>query len=275
MKFRQTALALALLATASGAFAATGNVSDVKASAAPQKSIDVPPPLRLAVETGLKIVTSFPAKDGLTGWVLSRGPGQNMVVYSPAGGDVVIAGNMLDAQGHNLSMEYLKQYGPKTDFNKYWPDLVKAKGFTSGPVAKDAKGALYVFEDPNCPYCHLVWQSLQPLQAKGLTVHWVPVAFEAPDSANKAAAILSARNPEQANDEWQKQFRQPDAKLSNFKVSPEMDASLKANLKLMAELGLNGTPGLVWKDASGKVHSQDGLPNLAQLQDIAKAVQGH
>lgn len=273
MKLRKVALAVALLGCAASAFAAANSSSTVPQAAA--KSIDIPAPLRLAVATGLKIVTSFPAKDGLTGWVLSRGPGQSMVVYAPPGGDVVVAGNMLDAQGHNLSEEYLQKYAPKPDYSKYWSDIQKAKGFYSGPApSPSAKGALYVFEDPNCPYCHLIWQNLKPLEAKGLTVHWIPVAFEAPDSANKAAAILSSRNPSEVNDKWQEQFRQPDPALTNFKVSPEMDASLKANLKLMASLGMNGTPAIVWRDASGKIHSQDGLLSLEQLQSIAKAVQG-
>lgn len=271
MKFRQTALALALLATASGAFAATGNVSDVKASAAPQKSIDVPPPLRLAVETGLKIVTSFPAKDGLTGWVLSRGPGQNMVVYSTPKADVVIAGNMLDAKGRNLSQEYLDKYAPKVNYAQYWDKVQASTYFKEGARGAAVTSIIYAIEDPNCPFCNLAWKSLQPYEQKGLQVRWIPVAFEAKDSMNKAAAILEAKDPAKANAAWHARFEQPDPALSNYRPSAAVEAKIKDNLKLMSAMGLGGTPSFLWKDKTGKVSAISGMPSPEQLGALVKS----
>src|SRR5699024_4743782 len=49
---------------------------------------------------------------------------------------------------------------------------------------------------------------------------------------------------------------------------PETLAKLKANAKLMHELGISGTPGVFYKADDGKVHSVGGLPSLSRLPEI-------
>ncbi|WP_438266993.1 hypothetical protein [Igneacidithiobacillus copahuensis] len=57
---------------------------------------------------------------------------------------------------------------------------------TKGPV-------IYDFFDPNCPYCHGMYDEEQPLIRAGkLTVRYVPVAYLMPSSAPEAAAILQS-----------------------------------------------------------------------------------
>ena len=54
---------------------------------------------------------------------------------------------------------------------------------------------VYVFFDPNCPYCHKLFRALRPWVGKDdLQLRWVPVAVLTPTSVTKAAAILQARN---------------------------------------------------------------------------------
>src|SRR5206468_3651593 len=57
---------------------------------------------------------------------------------------------------------------------------------------KNAQSILYVFFDANCFYCHLTWKALQPYEAVGLQVRWVPVAYQQPSSVGRAAAIMEA-----------------------------------------------------------------------------------
>lgn len=55
---------------------------------------------------------------------------------------------------------------------------------------------VFVFVDPNCPYCRALFRDLQPWVGRdGLAVRWVPVAVLAPSSLGKAAAIVQAADP--------------------------------------------------------------------------------
>ena len=55
---------------------------------------------------------------------------------------------------------------------------------------------LYIFFDPNCPYCHTLYRNLRPWVGKGgLQVRWIPVGILTSTSEAKAAAILQAPNP--------------------------------------------------------------------------------
>ncbi len=47
--------------------------------------------------------------------------------------------------------------------------------------------------DPNCIFCHTLYQQVQTLIDAGqLQVRWLPVPFRDPSSPGKAAAILNA-----------------------------------------------------------------------------------
>ncbi len=223
----------------------------------------LPAPLQMAVTGGMKVEKSFPAAGGMTGWVLSQGVGQHMIVYTPPGGEVAIAGNMLDAKGMNLTKQYMEQHAPKPDYDKMWGELEKSSWVAEGP--KDAKSVIYVFKDANCGFCHLAWKALQPYEKVGLQVRWVPVAFLAPDSYDKGAALLTAKNPEDAiealHEKWGSKVTLPQA-------SKDARAKLDANNKLMNAWGFRGTPATLYKDKSGKVKAVSGMFQLAELPSI-------
>lgn len=68
----------------------------------------------------------------------------------------------------------------------------KSIAFGHGPKV------LYDVFDPNCPYCHLLFNELKPLIGPDhLTVREVPVGYLTASSSDKAAAILMAKNPRQ------------------------------------------------------------------------------
>jgi len=249
---------------AAGAHAQAADAPAAPTAAAVQK---IPASLQLAIQGGLKVERSFSAAGGMTGWVLSEGPGRNMVVYTSADGEVAIAGNMVDSKGQNLTAKYLDQYGPKIDYSKFWTKLEQSAFVAEGAQGKDVKNVIYVFKDANCGYCHLMWKAVQPYEKAGLQVRWIPVAFLAKDSTNKAAALLNAKDPAAAiatlHAEW--------GKTSSFAatpVTPEMKAKLDANGRLMAEMGFRGTPATLYKDKNGKVLSADGMPKPAMLNAI-------
>jgi thiol:disulfide interchange protein DsbG len=64
-----------------------------------------------------------------------------------------------------------------------------------GPATWVAEGkgtrVVYTFFDPDCPYCHKLYDALHPLGPKQyLKLRWIPVGMLADTSLDKAAAIL-------------------------------------------------------------------------------------
>lgn len=246
---------------------AHAEAADTTTNTSTAASAALPVPLQLAIQGGLKVEKNFQAAGGLKGWVLSEGPGRNMVVYTTEDGEVAIAGTMLDAKGQNLTAKYIEQYAPKVDYSKAWPRLESSAYIAEGAKGKAVKSVIYAFEDANCGYCHLAWKALQPYEKAGLQVRWIPVAFLGKDSANKAAAVMTAKDPAVAMAEMHANYgKQSDANTTP--VSPEIKAKLDANAKLMNELGFRGTPAILYKDKTGKVVAQDGMPKPNMLPVI-------
>ena len=134
--------------------------------------------------------------------------------------------------------------------------------------ARQAKSTLYVFFDANCLYCQLTWKALQPYEAVGLQVRWVPVAYQQPSSVGRAAAILLAEDRVaalRANETGYNPNRY-DGGIKPLDPVPEgLAAQFQANTKLMQSFGAPGTPALVWKDQAGKVRVKVGVPRLSEL----------
>lgn len=225
----------------------------------------LPGPIAVAVTGGLKLENTFKAPGGMTGWVLSSGVDQNMVVYTSADGEVAIAGNMLDAKGTNLTKEHLTKYAPKPDYDKLWSELEDSTWIAEGAKGGAVKSTIYVFEDANCSFCHLAWKAFQPYQKAGLQVRWVPVAFLAKNSYDKAAAKLTAKDPSAAFTAYHQAYGAPNTAPE---APPVLRAKVEANNKLMQTWGFRGTPAVIYKDASGKVMAAPGMPSMSKLPEI-------
>jgi thiol:disulfide interchange protein DsbG len=147
--------------------------------------------------------------------------------------------------------------------------LEKTDVVVEGP--KTAQHVLYVFFDANCFYCHLTWKALQPYEAAGLQVRWVPVAYQQPSSVGRAAAIMQARDRVAAmrvNELGYQEAKFDGGIAPVARVSPAMAAQLRANTQLMQQFGAPGTPALAWKDADGRVQFNVGVPHLSALPQI-------
>jgi thiol:disulfide interchange protein DsbG len=144
--------------------------------------------------------------------------------------------------------------------------LEKADAVVEG--ARDSWHLLYVFFDANCYYCHLTWKALQPYEAVGLQVRWVPVAYQQPSSVGRAAAIMESPDRVAAlrrNETGYDRAHFDGAIAPLAKVTSARTKSLEANTKLMRAFGAPGTPALVWKDANANVQFRAGVPRLSEL----------
>lgn len=221
-----------------------------------------------AINAGVSIVRRFPAASGLTGWVLGQG-GRYTIVYTTADGKTLLAGAVVDERGENLGARYEEEFVPKPDYAAAFQRLEKSAWVSEG-TTKAPKSVLYVFVDPNCPYCHLAWRAVQPYETAGLQVRWIPVATLGPTSLPKAIEVLGAADKLAA-------FRSMEANHGKlWKASAQSDeashsgvvSSIRQNNELMGAFGIAGTPGIVWRDKQGKIQVKSGMPHLSELAHI-------
>lgn len=244
----------------------------LSAAAAPiALAASYPAPVQFMTEHGVKVLRRFPAPSGLTGYI-GQVHGQSFAFYVTADGKSLLIGRLFDAEGKNITAVDMHKYAPKPDLQAAWRKLEKADWFAEG--ATHPKAIIYEFTDPNCPYCHLFWLANQPYRKVGLQVRHLLVAFLAPSSRTKAAAILMAKDPATAYEQNERHYRMdvPEAEAGAITPAKTVPAAiarkLKANAKLMVALGITGTPGVVYRDAGGKVHKLSGMPRLALLPKI-------
>ena len=219
---------------------------------------DLPAPIQALQKHGLTIRGKMPAPPGYKGY-LADFKGQSLPVYLLPDGKHTVVGNLFDANGKDLtSGPFTRAMRPALDA-KAWKALEDSAWIAEG--AKHPKRVVYVISDTECPYCHRLWEKVQPLLAGGtVQVRYVMVAVISHDSMGRAAAILSAKDPAAA-------LRRHEANYghSPFKPMQPVPAKqrerLEANNTLMDALGVTGTPAVFYHDADGKLQRLDGLPS--------------
>jgi thiol:disulfide interchange protein DsbG len=141
----------------------------------------------------------------------------------------------------------------------------RAKWIAAG--AKSAQRVVYVFTDPDCPYCNDLWKAMQTARAPDVQIRYLLVAVIDADSKGKDAAILEAKDPAAALEKTERNYEhggiEPKAELL-----PTTQETISFNADLMAALHIFGTPGLVYMDEHNQVKVYAGMPNETQLKAI-------
>ena len=230
-------------------------------------STSPPPALKFAIQGGSHVVKSFTAVSGLTGWVMQDADGQYSVLFSTPDGQTLIDGSVETSSGENLTQRYIEQYVPKPDLALLWMKFEKSAMVIAG-AQNNPRAVIYVIMDPNCIFCHLLWIALKPYEAAGLQVRWIPVGFLHEDSAGKAAALLNGG--EAVLTRMQEKFDEQaeSAGMPGIEITPDLKVRLDANLALMHEAQMDGTPGIFYKDSTGHIRRKDGMPELLELSSI-------
>jgi thiol:disulfide interchange protein DsbG len=228
----------------------------------------LPKALNKAVESGVKVVRNFPAASNLTGWVLSQG-GRYSIVYTTPDKKTLLAGSLIGEDGENLAAQYEEKYVPKPDFGALFQELEKSSFVAEGTI-KSPKTVIYVFFDPNCPFCHAAWRAVQPYEKIGLQVRWIAVATLGPTSLPKAIEVMAAADQIAAFRKMEENHGKPWTPSTQSAESghPAIVAAIRQNGELMEKFGIAGTPGVVWKDKQGKVQVKGGMPRLSELPSI-------
>ncbi|WP_296658321.1 thiol:disulfide interchange protein DsbG [Paraburkholderia sp.] len=240
----------------------------------------VPPGLqKFAESAGVKIVGRIaPAPAGMTGWAAYKGQ-QPLAFYSTSDGKYFLAGTLFDAQGHDVTKGALIKVVGGQLSGGVWSQLEKSHWIREGNP--NSPRIMYVFTDPNCPYCSRLWSDTQPwVKAGKVQIRNILVGILTPTSYGKAAALLSAKDPQKAfHDHQMVQFginrvSEPGQmkSLNDSGIAPleNVDARIRKELdenqQLMSDLGIDATPALYWKDDDGTLRSSLGEPrNLASV----------
>lgn len=224
-----------------------------------------PAPIRSIEEKGVTIVKQFKGPGGLTGFA-ARAGNRPLALYLTPDGKHVIVGTMLDAEGNNVTKPILDEAIEKPDLQSAWPKLEQSNWVADG--ADDAPRTIYVFTDPNCPYCHKFHQAARPwVEAGKVQLRHIPVGILKPTSTAKSAAILGADDPSAALAKHEANYRR-----GGIEPMDDIPAALRrkvaSNNILMSSLGIQGTPGLVYRNDAGKIAIKQGMPQGALREEI-------
>ena len=154
--------------------------------------------------------------------------------------------SMNDLTGPKLAQAGKAKSADKTP-QKYQPTTASPIRFEQLPLSdavKTVHGAgqrqLAVFSDPNCPYCKQLEAELASLDNITIYTFLLPFLGE-----EKPIAIWCAADRAEA---WQRLMLHGDD--SALKTDAACDHPIARNLALAHQLGVQGTPTLIWADGS-------------------------
>lgn len=120
-------------------------------------------------------------------------------------------------------------------------DLVIAMGAAPGSVPAEKR--VYVFTDPDCPYCQKIEPTLEQMASEGYSVTIFPVAIHE-SSKEKVRAIACAANTEKLKI-WQSFMSGKESKVKyDSQCQSGLDADVRA-LGFFENAGLEYTPTLI------------------------------
>ncbi|MGD8842075.1 MAG: thioredoxin fold domain-containing protein [Gammaproteobacteria bacterium] len=141
------------------------------------------------------------------------------------------------------------------------------------------KHIVYIFFDPDCPYCHKLYNELRPLVAeRDLQLRWIPVGMLAATSLGKAAAILQAADPLAALHTNEDNFNFSDGGPGGgiapaATISEQTRLNLAANLSPLQEQNLFAVPVAVFRARDGRGFMFQGAPPDKTLSQLLQYVQ--
>ena len=206
---------------------------------------------------------------GLRGLYLRNGQ-EFQVLYVTLDGRSTIAGVMWDATGKNFTREQVSKIdgavptmvvekeGSKTLEVAAKADALLGVEHTAfGTYGDPAAPRLWMIVDPYCSYSVRAFDELRPYVAAGrIQLAIVPISildYETNGQSTPAAQSLLSQEPARMAEAWDHQsFRGP--------ASQEAPALLQKNNRIAEEIGLKGTPTLVWRKSDGTAGEIDGIP---------------
>lgn len=206
---------------------------------------------------GYTFVKQIDAPEGLVGWTGYKDEYPSTVFISKDQKHYIV-GDLFDASGKNLTEKAIDTHVKSAVLDEIWKSLEKSAWIQDG--SPKAEKIIYVFNDPNCPYCHTFWKQARPFVDSGkVQLRHIMVGVIRPSSKGQAATILNSSNP--ADIFKQYNLSEGKNKLVEMKNIPKnISEQLDHNNQLMDKYGFYATPAIVWRNAKGEIQSQQGAP---------------
>ena len=225
----------------------------------------LPAPISALEKQGFELKGEFKGPGDLPGYVMQF-QGQGTTVFLTPDKQHAIMGNLVDATGKNLSDAQVEKWVYAPMAKEMWQKLEKNHWIAAGKA--DAPLVVYAFADPYCPYCTQFWQNAQPWLASGkVQLRVLMVSMLRPDSGQKAAAIMMAKDPAITLAEYENSQGKMELKVP-ASITPEIKKALEDNLALMDELGGTATPSIYYLNKDGRLQQHQGLPDDATMKVI-------
>ncbi|HTB30247.1 MAG TPA: DsbC family protein [Steroidobacteraceae bacterium] len=183
--------------------------------------------------------------------------GGDRIIYSDTAGEHIFNGHLFDVAAHrDLTDERLEEV-TRIDVRQ----LPLADAFNL--VRGNGKREIYLFEDPDCPYCRKLEGELPKVDDVTLHVFLYPLTSIHPHAYEHALGIWCSKDRAKAwADKMLKGIDPPPAKCAN---------PLDRNLALGEKLHIDGTPTLIL--ANGRPHS--GTLTAEELDKLLATVPVH
>ena len=226
---------------------------------------ELPEAIKAVEARGGEVVGRFEAPGGLKGYA-ARYNGQGMALYLTPDGEHVLIGSLLDAKGEDLTRAHLEKLVYEPLGKEMWTRMENSTWIADGNA--DAPRVIYMFSDPNCPYCNMFWKQARPWVESGkVQLRHIMVGMLRADSAGKSAALLSAKDPQAALNEHEAAGKASKLKALD-KIPAELEEQLTNNLMLMSELGAQATPAIFYLDDNDRLQQHQGAPRPDALDTI-------
>jgi len=226
---------------------------------------ELPAAIRKIEEKGAKVIGRFDAPDGLRGYA-AQYQNHGVALYLTPDSKHVLIGNLYDANGKDLSAEPLQKlvYAPMA--KEVWNKMEHSNWIADG--SKDAPRVVYLFSDPNCPYCNMFWEQARPwVNAGKVQLRHIMVGIIREDSPGKSAALLASNDPQKALQDHEKAGKGSSLKPLTT-IPADIKAKLATNKRLMDELEVAATPAIFYMDSKGELQQQQGAPSPDKLTKI-------
>lgn len=151
-------------------------------------------------------------------------------------------------------------------------------GIDKATWVQDGKSphVVYIFFDPNCPYCHRVYEDTRDwVKRKAMEFRWIPVGVLTATSFGKAAAILDAKDPQKAFYQNEEHYARGDGGGGideALMATDKTEKALKTNASLLRLSGFDAVPTMLFRASNGQAVVIQGAPPKARLKQILDQV---
>jgi len=222
-----------------------------------------PAPIEAMRDRGIEVLDRFDAPSGLTGYTALYN-GRPLALYVTEDGQHALIGSLLNAEGEDLTGAVIEEKVSRPQSKIMWETLKDSAWIADG--SDSAEKFVYVFTDPNCPYCKRLWNDARPwVDAGKLQLRHVMVGTLGESSQKKAAYLLSAKNPAAALKD-NESGKKPAQEIKT--IADQQRQQLDDNQQLMARLGASGTPAILYLDPTGMLQMHPGAPQGEQLIEL-------